>query len=210
MNLSFSKAMYYIREDELEQIESLKEKWKYVEALKLVNYILTKDPTNQEALLQVADIAYRKWEIDKASKAVDFLNESNNHEDAMWLYIKWVLEMEKNKRASAKKYFKEALHITSYENHEIVRCYWLCEYRYWNREKGITYIEDAFTLNKFDAEVIYNLIEVYLLEFKYTKANKMILWYKKQHQKLQTFDKKIEYYDEKVNLFENFVKSYIA
>ncbi|MEI8008566.1 MAG: hypothetical protein WCI00_04010 [bacterium] len=43
--------------------------------------------------------------------------------------------MEKNHRMEAKKYLQQALELTKAENHEILRCYGLCEYRYGNREK---------------------------------------------------------------------------
>jgi hypothetical protein len=43
--------------------------------------------------------------------------------------------MEKNNRKDAKKYLQEALVLTNAENHEIMRCYGLCEYWYGNREK---------------------------------------------------------------------------
>jgi len=56
--------------------------------------------------------------------------------------------------------------------------------------------------------VIYNLIEVYLLEYRYTKAKKMIHLYKKNYDKLETFDKEISYYDEKIKLFDSFVANY--
>jgi len=51
------------------------------------------------------------------------------------LYVKGVLEMEKNNRKAAKKYLQMALSLTDYDNHEIMRCYGLCEYWYGNREK---------------------------------------------------------------------------
>jgi len=44
----------------LERLESLKAAGDFQGALVLVNTILTKDPSNEEALLQVADIKYRK------------------------------------------------------------------------------------------------------------------------------------------------------
>lgn len=201
--------MYYIHDKLLEEIESLKENGKYDEALKKVNTILIKDPTNEEALLQVADIQYRKGELDKATKAVDFLNETSKNQDAMWLYVKGILEMEKNQRWLAKKYFKEALRMTNFENYEIIRCYWLCEYWYGNREKWISLIEEAFEINKYDAEVIYNLIELYLLEHKHTKAKKMLSYFYDHHHKLETFEKPIDYYDQKVKLFEAFVENHI-
>jgi hypothetical protein len=39
-------------------------------------------------LLQVADIQYRRGEISKAGKAIDFLNAKRKNEDPLGLYIK--------------------------------------------------------------------------------------------------------------------------
>jgi len=202
--------MSYIPEQLLEEIESLKNSWKFKQAIDLVNEILFKDPTNEEALIQVADIQYRKWELDKAGKAIDFLNQNTYNEDETWLYMKWILEMEKNNRIEAKKYFRQVLKITNFENIEALRCYGLCEYRYGNRQKWIWLVEEAFELNKNDAEIVYNLIELYLLEFKYSKANKFISYYQKNKEKLESFEKPINYYDEKINLFDSFVKDYMS
>jgi Tfp pilus assembly protein PilF len=101
------------------------------------------------------------------------------------------------------------LELTHAENHEIMRCYGLCEYRYGNREKWLGLLKDSFSLNNKDAEVIYNLIELYILEHKYTKAKSMIDYYHRNHEKLQTIDKEITYYDKKVSLLERFVKTQI-
>ena len=197
----------YIPESVINEVEELKNLWKFDEAMRIVNSILSDNPSNEEALLQVADIQYRQWEISKAAKAIDFLNSKKNNEDPLWLYIKWILEMEKNNRQSAKQYLQKALIVTNAENHEILRCCGLCEYRYWNREKWINYLRDSFTLNWKDAEVIFNLIEIYILEHKYEKANKMIKYYHKNHDSLITIDKDIKHYDTRVHLFEEFVKA---
>lgn len=125
----------YIPESLINEIEELKELGKFDEAIKKVNTILFRDPNNEDALLQVTDIQYRKGEIGKASKAIDFLNAKKNNTDPLGLYIKGVLEMEKNHRMEAKKHLQHALELTKAENHEILRCYGLCEYRYGNREK---------------------------------------------------------------------------
>jgi tetratricopeptide (TPR) repeat protein len=135
------------------------------------------------------------------------LNSQKNNEDPLWLYIKWILEMEKNNRRYAKQYLQKALVLTNAENHERLRCYWLCEYRYGNREKWINFIRDSFSINNKDAEVIFNLIEIYILEHKYEKARNMIKYYHKNHQKLITIDKNIEHYDNRISLFEEFVKT---
>ena len=199
--------MNYIPQSLVDEIEQLKELWKFDDAIKKINNILFKDPSNEDALLQVADIQYRRWEITKAWKAIDFLNAKKKNEDPLGLYIKWILEMEKNHRLEAKKYLQKALELTHAENHEIMRCYGLCEYRYGNREKWLWLLKDSFSINNKDAEVIYNLIELYILEHKYAKAKSMIDYYHRNHEKLQTIDKEITYYDKKISLLERFVKT---
>lgn len=188
----------------IEKVEKLKKAGKFDEALKLVNHELMKNPSNHQALMQVVDIEYRRGELDKAGKPVDFLLKQKA-DDPMALYIKGVLEMEKNNFFEAKKFFQEAIKLTKFENHEILRCYGLCEYWYGNREKGLQFLEEAWDLNNKDAEVIYNLIEIYLLEFDYRRAKRMIDYYQKNHAKLQTFDKEISFYDQKVDLFQKFI-----
>lgn len=197
--------MSYIPDMVIEKVETLKKQGKFDEALKLINHELMKNPTNEQALMQVVDIEYRRGELDKAWKPVDFLLKMKG-DDPMALYIKGVLEMEKNNFLDAKKYFQEAIKLTKFENHEILRCYGLCEYRYGNREKGMQFLEEAWDLNNKDAEVIYNLIEIYLLEFDYRRARRMIQYYQKNHDKLQTFDKEIGFYDQKVDLFDKFIQ----
>jgi tetratricopeptide (TPR) repeat protein len=195
----------YIPDDLINEIEELKELGKFDDAIKKVNTILFRDPNNEDALLQVTDIQYRKGEIGKASKAIDFLNAKKNNNDPLGLYIKGVLEMEKNHRLEAKKYLQKALELTKAENHEILRCYGLCEYRYGNREKGLNFLKDAFYVNNMDAEVVYNLIELYILEHKYKKAKDMIKYFYKHREKLQTIDKDMHFYDNKISLFEKFI-----
>jgi tetratricopeptide (TPR) repeat protein len=195
----------YIPDSVLKEIEELKELGKFDEAIKKVNSILFRDPQNEDALLQITDIQYRKWEIGKAAKAIDFLNTKNKNNDPLGLYIKGVLEMEKNHRLEAKKYLQKALELTKAENHEILRCYGLCEYWYGNREKWLNFIKDAFTMNNRDAEIIYNLIEIYILEHKYKKAKDLITYFYKHREKLETVDKKLDFYDHKIGLFEKFI-----
>jgi hypothetical protein len=86
-----------------------------------------------------------------------------------------------------------------------LRCYGLCEYWYGNREKGINFLKDSFIINNKDAEVVFNLIEVYMLEHNYRKAKSMISYFHKNQEKLQTIDKEISYYETKVLLFEKFI-----
>jgi DNA-binding SARP family transcriptional activator len=78
----------YIPDSLINEIEELKELGKFDDAIKKVNTILFKDPKNEDALLQVTDIQYRKGEIGKASKAIDFLNANKKNADPLGLYIK--------------------------------------------------------------------------------------------------------------------------
>ncbi|MDR2415601.1 MAG: hypothetical protein LBD75_03165 [Candidatus Peribacteria bacterium] len=172
----------------------------------MVNTILTKDPSNEDALLQIADIQYRKGEINKADKAVDFFNATKKN-DPLGLYIKGILEMEKNNWKEAREYLKMAWDLTNGDNHEIIRCYGLCEYRYGNREKGMSYLKDAFALNNKDAEVVYNLIQLYMLEYNYTKAQEMIVYFYQYHNELKVVDKTLAWYDKKIALFEKFLNT---
>lgn len=197
--------MSYVPDSLYERIEQLKKTWKYEEALSLVNWILVRDPTNDNALLQVADIEYLKWEIWKAEKPIEFMLTRKWNSDPMWLYVKWVLEMEKTNWSEAKKCLRKALELSNSENPEILRCYGLSEYWSWNREKWVYYLIQAYAINKFDAEIIYNLVEINLLEHKIWEAKKMITYYHDNHDKLQTFWNDISYYDQKINLFEQYL-----
>ncbi len=199
--------MVYIPEELIDEIEELKELWKYDEAIRIVNSILMRDPKNEDAILQIADIQYRKWEIGKADKAVDFLNAQKNNNDPLGLYIKWLLEMEKNNWKDARKYLLKAMEMTNASNHEILRCYGLCEYWYGNREKGLSFLKDAFVIDNKDAEVVYNLIQLYILEQEYKKAQEMISYFNKNKNSLKFVDKELDFYQTKISLFEKFIKA---
>ena len=136
----------YVPEEVLDEIAKLTDEWKYDEAIEMVNRILTRDPKNEQALLMIADIQYRQGNVDWADKAVTFLN-SRKKDDPLWLYVKWLLEMEKNNWKEARSYLKRAMQVTNWENHEIVRCYWLSEYRYGNREKWREFLIIAFNFS---------------------------------------------------------------
>ena len=169
----------------LQEIENLKKEGNYDDAIKLVNGILSRDPNNEDALLQIADLQYQKWEIEKADKAVTFLN-AKKKDDPLTLYIKGILEMEKNNREVG-----------------------LCEYRYGNREKGVEWLKKSFKINNQDAEVIYNLIQLYMLESDYDNANKMIDYFYEHHDHLILVDKELKWYDRKIALFVKAIENKI-
>lgn len=199
--------MVYIPEVLIEEIEELKDLGKFDEAIQLVNKILSRDPSNEDAILQIADIQYRRGEIGKADKAVDFLNAQKKNNDPLWLYIKGLLEMEKNNWKEARKYLSKAMEMTNATNHEILRCYGLCEYWYGNRSKGVWYLKDAFSIDNKDAEVIYNLIQIYILEQEYKEAQQLISYFNKYQDSLKFVDKQLAFYQNKISLFEKFIKA---
>lgn len=90
--------MSYIHDSVMDQIATLKSQGRFHDALKLVNSYLVDDPSNQDLLMEIADIHYRKGELDKSSRPVDFLL-SQNPEDPMNWYIKGVIEMDKRNRS---------------------------------------------------------------------------------------------------------------
>ncbi len=195
----------YIPEEVLDEIASLTDEWKYNEAIEMVNRILTRDPKNEQALLMIADIQYRQGNMEWADKAVTFLN-STKKDDPLWLYVKGLLEIEKNNWKEARSYLKKAMQITNWENHEIVRCYWLSEYRYGNREKWRDFLKKAFKQNSLDAEVVYNIIQLSILDEDYEESQEMISYYYDNHSGLKIVDKPIEWYDKKIALFEKYLK----
>lgn len=193
--------MSYIESSFFDEIQDLKANWEYNLALKKVNWILCVDPDNKDALLEVADILYLKWDIESASKPIDYILVKKNT-DPMWLYVKWVFEMEKTNWSVAKKYLQEALINSEDENPEILRCYGLCEYWRWNKQKWIDFLESSFKSSSWlDAEVIYNLVEIYLLEHEYNNVNYYIQYYKNYRNNLNSFEKDLSFYDEKIDLF---------
>lgn len=200
--------MSFLTDSQIHLIEEFKKEWRYDDAIAYINKFLVQNPINEELLLHIADLQYKKWEIDRASKAIDFLNTTSGHQDPMGLYVKWVLEMEKSNRKEARSFLMRAMETIGKDNHEIMRCYGLCEYWYGNREKWIHYLENAHLLNSYDAEIIYNLIELYLLEHRYTKAKKLIQFYYDNKEDLEMYDKKESFYSHKMNLFSVYLTVY--
>jgi tetratricopeptide (TPR) repeat protein len=115
--------------------------------------------------------------------------------------------MEKNNWKDARKYLLKAMEMTNASNHEILRCYGLCEYWYGNREKGLSFLKDAFVIDNKDAEVVYNLIQLYILEQEYKKAQEMISYFNKNKNSLKFVDKELDFYQTKISLFEKFIKA---
>ena len=194
----------YVPQEVLDEIYQLTESWNYDGAIKIVNSILAKDPKNEQAVLMITDILYRQWNMDWADNAVTFLN-STKKDNPLWLYVKWLLEMEMNNRKEARWYLKKAMELTNWENHEIVRCYWLSEYRYGNREKWRDFLRKAFKQDCLDAQILYDIIQLSILDEDYDEWSEMISFFHNHHSELKIVDKPLERYDKKIALFEKFM-----
>ena len=116
--------------------------------------------------------------------------------------------MEKSNWKDARSFLLQSIQVSEKDNHEIMRCYGLCEYWYGNREKGIHNLERAHDLNPYDAEIIYNLVELYLLERRYAKAKKLIQFYHDNKEDLEMYDKKESFYRNKITLFTAYLAVY--
>lgn len=204
----FSPHMWYLADEQTDLIDTYVHAGQYDNAISYINDLLVADPTNDELLLMIADIQYKKGEIAKATKAVDFLNAQKDHQDPMWLYVKWVLEMEKNHRKQARDFLLKAVEKLGQDNHEILRCYALSEYWYGNREKGLYHLERAHNLRKNDAEILYNMIELYLLEKKYRKAESLIQFFYDSIDDLEIYDKPLDFYKSKMKIFSSYIRTY--
>ena len=200
--------MWFLADSQNDLDDAYVQEGKYDDAIEYINTLLAKDPTNDELLLMIADIQYKKGEINKASKAVDFLNANTDNKDPMGLYVKGVLEMEKNHRKQARDFLLKAMEKLDKDNHEIMRCYALSEYWYGNREKWLYHLERAHDLHRYDAEIIYNMVELYLLEKKYRKAEELIQFFYNNKEDLEIYDKKLAFYESKMKIFSAYITTY--
>lgn len=67
------------------------------------------------------------------------------------------------------------------------------------------YLKQAFEMNKFDAEIILNMVELYILQHQRKHAQRYIKYYYDHTSQLQYFDKSKEQYDEKILLFQEYI-----
>ncbi len=197
----------YVTQDLETQIESLKKAKKRDKALKILNSILAKNPHNEYALLQIADIKYQQGLIQEAQKPVDFLIKTINRNDPMVWYVKGVIEMEKANWDEAIKYLKKAIYITGETNPELLRAYWLSLYRGGHRERWWQTLEKAHHLNPLDAEILYNMVQLCILENRCKKAQKLVDYYFANMHRIQTFDKDKSFYDKKFEMFKDYIQS---
>ncbi len=69
-------------------------------------------------------------------------------------------------------------------------------------------LERAHDLRPMDAEILYNLIELYLLERRFKKAKECIAFFHEHHKDLDMYEKKITFYKNKIKLFSAYADLY--
>ena len=66
-------------------------------------------------------------------------------------------------------------------------------------------MKKAFKQNALDAEVIYNIVQLSILDEDYEESEEMISFFYQHHSELKIVDKSIEWYDKKFALFEKYL-----
>jgi len=74
------------------------------------------------------------------------------------------------------------------------------------------YLKKAFTAHSFDAEIILNLVELYVVEKQYKEAQKYITYFHSvaKDNRLQCFDRDVAYYTEKLSLFSSYIAGEVS
>ncbi len=189
-----------------DHIQKIREKKWFKDAIKLANEYLTKDPENVEAYLQLMDIYYLEWELDKAEKPVDFLlqqNLWNSHikRDVLY-YIKALLLAERTQWEDAKKYIKKAIKSEP-ENIEYKRVLAMVEFWIWNKTKWYKLIKEIIENNNMiDAEMLLNAVTMSLSLWENEDAKKYINIYLNSDKKITFFTKPKKFYDRQFNNFK--------
>jgi hypothetical protein len=196
------KISFWPIRDEIQKVRETEWIWK---AIDLANKYLIENPQNVECYLQLMDIYYIKWDLEKAEKPVDFLLTLNywleGIDKSLLYYIKAVLFSEKSLWNEAKKYIKIALKDNN--NIEYKRLLWNIEF--WSGNKNEWYkilqsiIKDAYK----DADIFLDIVNMSYTLWFLEESKKYIKMYFDNHQKINFFGKSKEYYDKKMKDYKN-------
>ena len=189
-----------------DDIQKIREEEGRQQAINLANKYLLSDPYNIEAYLQIIDIYYTMWELEKSEKPIDFILANNLEKEWVdkWLlyYIKAVLLSERTEWKHAKNYIKKALKINNY-NPEYKRVLSTIEFWSWNKERAyeiLKWIIDENGVN--DADILLDIVNIWLnLWYDEEAKNYVNLYYEKKDE-ISFFSKSKSYYDKKMENFK--------
>ena len=188
--------------DEIQKIRESKSK---EEAIKLANYYLSKDPYCIEAYMQIIDMYYIMWELEKAEKPIDFI--LANKLEGKWIdksllnYIKAVLLSERTEWLEAKKYIKEAIKLNP-DNLEYKRLFATIEFWSWNKNKGYLLLKEILKDFYKDADIILDAINMALNLWYIEDAKEIVKMYFEKKNEISFFSRSKNYYDKKMETYK--------
>ncbi len=183
--------------DEIQKVREIK--WNQ-KAIELANYYIWKDPFEIQSYLQLMDIYYVMWDLEKAEKPVDFILSQKISSDmldfSLMFYIKAVLLSERTQWDEAKKYIKLALKKS--DNIEYKRLLASIEFWSWNKTRGYELLQDIIDEHISDADILLDGVTMALSLNKKEDAKKYVDLYFKNKNSISFFSKSKSYYDKKM------------
>ena len=189
-----------------DDIQKVREEKGKKEAINLANEYLLSDPYNIEAYLQIIDIYYVMWELEKAEKPIDFILANNLEREWVdkWLlyYIKAVLLSERTEWEQAKDYIKKAIR-TNYKNPEYRRLFSTIEFWTGNKERAyniLKWIIDEYWVK--DADILLDIVNIWISLWYTNDAKKYVSLYYSKKDEISFFSKSRSYYDKRMENFK--------
>ena len=183
--------------DEIQKVR--KTEWNQ-KAIELANYYIWKNPFEIQPYLQLMDIYYVMWDLEKAEKPVDFILSQKISSDmldlSLMFYIKAVLLSERTQWDEAKKYIKLALKKS--DNIEYKRLLASIEFWSWNKTRWYELLQDIIDEHISDADILLDGVTMALSLNQKEDAKKYVDLYFKNKNSISFFSKSKSYYDKKM------------
>jgi len=137
------------------EVEKIKESWDWTRAEKVIEEAIVKYSNDYKLFEELADISIYSWNLEKATKAIDFALEINP-ESATWNYLKWFLLLSRDKSTEALKFLEKSNKLM-WNNSEVLRNLWWAYTMNWKVEKWITILKRALNLSPWDKLITEDL-----------------------------------------------------
>lgn len=182
-----------------DEIQNIREKqWKQ-EAVKLANEYIAKDPFNIQSYMQLIDIYYIMWELEKAEKPIDFILSKNIQgiDISLLHYVKAVLLSERTEWIWAKKHIKIAIK-ENVDNLEYKRLLAIIEFWSWNKIVWYKLLKDVLNKDRIDPDILLDGISIALSLWYVQEAKDYVNIYFNKRDEISFFSKSKAYYDKKM------------
>ncbi len=186
-----------------EDIQNVREvKWKQ-EAINLANKYISKDPFNVQAYMQLIDIYYVIWDLEKAEKPIDFILSKNIEwvDNSLLHYVKAVLLSERTEWELAKKHIKIALKEND-TNLEYQRLLSTIEFWSWNKTEWYDLLKDVLEKDMIDPDTLLDGVSMALSLWYIKEAKNYVNMYFNKRNNINFFSKSRAYYDKKMTDFK--------